>query len=138
MKYKILFFDIVHIVLIIAGYHYYKIKAFFALSNEKEDIMSKQNTACGKKPALKIVCIAFGCIIGLLALVLLCGRCYFRIPVNEYYKNSEKTFVIPGLSDGMIVQGLAYNESTGEFLVTGYRTDGTASQVSIVDKTTKK
>lgn len=103
MKYKILFFDIVHIVLIIAGYHYYKIKAFFALSNEKEDIMSKQNTACGKKPALKILCIVFGCIIGLLALVLLCGRCYFRIPVNEYYKNSEKTFVIPGLSDGMIV-----------------------------------
>ena len=49
MKYKILFFDIVHIVLIIAGYHYYKIKAFFALSNEKEDIMSKQNTACGKR-----------------------------------------------------------------------------------------
>lgn len=138
MKYKILFFDIVHIVLIIAGYHYYKIKAFFALSNEKEDIMSKQNTACGKKPALKIVCIVFGCIIGLLALVLLCGRCYFRIPVNEYYKNSEKTFVIPGLSDGMIVQGLAYDESAGEFLVTGYRTDGTASQVSIVDKTTKK
>ena len=45
MKYKILFFDIVHIVLIIAGYHYYKIKAFFALSNEKEDIMSKQSIA---------------------------------------------------------------------------------------------
>ncbi len=100
--------------------------------------MSKQNTASGKKSALKIVGTVFACLIGLLLLVLLCGRCYFRLPVSEYYKNSEKAFVIPGLSDGMIVQGLAYDESADEFLVTGYRTDGDASQVSIVNKTTKK
>lgn len=105
---------------------------------KRKIFMNKQNTASGKKSALKIIGIAFACLIGLLLLVLLCGRCYFRFPVSEYYRNSEKTFVIPGLSDGMIVQGLAYDKSTDEFLVTGYRTDGAASQVSIVNKATKK
>ena len=68
-------------------------------------------------------------------LVLLHGiRGYFRIPVSEYYKNSEKAFVIPGLSDGMTHQGLAYDSENDTFLITGYRSDGNASQVSVVSK----
>lgn len=100
--------------------------------------MSEQTKISCKKSALKITGIVLGGLVGLLLLVLLCGRSYFRFPVSEYYKNSEKTFVIPGLSDGMIVQGLAYDEKTNEFLITGYRTDGAASQVSIVNKNSKK
>ena len=42
--------------------------------------------------------------------------------------------MIPGLSDGMIVQGLAYDSGSDWFYVTGYRSDGKASQVGIVSK----
>lgn len=67
-------------------------------------------------------------------LLLLGVRGYFRLSVRNYYRHAEKTFVIPGLSDGMIVQGLAYEEEKGDFFVTGYRADGAASQVSLVHR----
>ena len=90
-------------------------------------------TAKKKSPGrivLTVVCV----IVGVVLLILLAARLYFRIPVHEYYANSEKTFVIPGLSDGMIVQGLAYDSGFDWFYVTGYRSDGKASQVGIVSK----
>lgn len=91
-----------------------------------------------KASHLKIIVTVLCCIVAAILLILAGARCYFRLPVAEYYSNSEKSFIIPGLSDGMIVQGLAYNSNTEEFLVTGYRIDGNASQLSIVDKTTEK
>ncbi len=96
--------------------------------------MSQKKAVCGKKKALKVVGIILCCLIGLVLLLLLGIRAYFRLPVSGYYKNSEKSFVIPGLSDGMIHQGLAYDSENGTFLITGYRTDGGASQVSVVSK----
>lgn len=88
-----------------------------------------------KKKSPGRIVLTVGCIIvGVVLLILLAARLYFRIPVHEYYANSEKTFVIPGLSDGMIVQGLAYDSGSDWFYVTGYRSDGKASQVGIVSK----
>lgn len=87
-----------------------------------------------KKSPWKILGIVLGCILGFAVLLVIGARCYFRLPVAEYYRNSEKTFVIPGLSDGMILQGLAYDTDSGDFYITGYRTDGQASQVSLVNK----
>lgn len=83
-----------------------------------------------KNKAGKIILIIVACILGVVLLFVLGVRAYFRIPVAEYYKNSNRAFVIPGLNDGMTHQGLAYND--GEFFITGYRSDGEASQVSIV------
>lgn len=80
----------------------------------------------------KIVLIVLAALVGFVLLVLLGARAYFRLPVREYYSNSEKAFKIPGVNDGMILQGLAYDESSKWFYVTGYRTDGAASQVGIV------
>lgn len=101
--------------------------------------MSQNATAAPKThKARKIILIVLACLVGLVLLVLIAARCYFRLPVREYYSNSEKTFVIPGLSDGMIVQGLAYDGRAAQFYVTGYRTDGNASQVSLVSKETGK
>lgn len=77
-----------------------------------------------------VVCVALA--------VLFAARMYFRIPVYEYYKNSEKTFVIPGVSDGLVAQGLAYDSVNKEFYTSGYRTDGGASQVGIVSKESYK
>ena len=93
-----------------------------------------EKTVSGGKKALKVIITVLLCILCFVALLLLGARAYFRLPVSGYYKNSEKAFVIPGLSDGMVHQGLAYDSENGTFLITGYRTDGKASQVSVVSK----
>lgn len=87
--------------------------------------MSQAKTTSIGKRIGKIVGIILCCILGLVLLLLLGIRVYFRFPVREYYRNSEKSFVIPGLSDGMIHQGLAYDSENDTFFITGYRTDGT-------------
>lgn len=103
--------------------------------------MSQEKTVSqktGKQKALRVIVIILCCLVGLVLLLLIGIRAYFRMPVREYYKSSEKTFVIPGLSDGMIHQGLAYDSENDTFLITGYRTDGNASQVSVVSKESGK
>ena len=88
-----------------------------------------------KKKSLWKILLAIILILVVLVCLLLCGvRAYFRLSVREYYKNSEKTFEIPGLSEGLIPQGLCYDENTKEFLVTGYRSDNQPSQISVVGK----
>lgn len=82
--------------------------------------------------ARKTILIVLAALVGFVLLVLLGARAYFRLPVREYYAHSEKAFRIPGVNDGMILQGLAYDEETRWFYVTGYRTDGAASQIGIV------
>mgnify|MGYP004558213717 FL=1 len=79
------------------------------------------------KKALKIVII----IVAVICLFLLGIRAYFRLPVAEYYRNSEKSFLIPGISDGAVLQGLEY--ANGKFLVCGYMSDGSASKIYVVD-----
>ena len=96
--------------------------------------MAQEKAVSKKKKAYKAVLITLCCILGAIILLLLGARLYFRIPVSDYYKNSEKAFVIPGLSDGMIHQGLAYDADSDTFLITGYRSGGNASQVSILSK----
>lgn len=76
-------------------------------------------------------------LIGLLifvALVLLGARLYFRIPVSSYYQASDKAFKIPGLSDGLVPQGLSYDEDNKVFLVTGYQKDGSATYIWRINK----
>lgn len=96
--------------------------------------MSQKKQLTGGQKALRVLVIVLCTLIALVLLLLVGVRAYFRIPVSEYYKNSEKAFVIPGLSDGMIHQGLAYDDASDTFLITGYRADGAASQLSLVSK----
>lgn len=96
--------------------------------------MSEKKTLTKGQKARKAIIIVLCCLVGLVLVLLLGIRGYFRIPVSEYYKNSEKAFIIPGLSDGMTHQGLAYDSENDTFLITGYRSDGNASQVSVVSK----
>lgn len=77
-------------------------------------------------------------IVALVVLVLVGARCYFRIPVSAYYGASEKAFVIPGLSENLVPQGLDYVESEGIYLVGGYQKDGSYSRVYRVDKASGK
>ena len=87
-----------------------------------------------KRNPWKTVAVIFGVIVLLIGLVLLGGRIYFRLPVKEYYNASEAAFEIPGLSEGFVPQGLAYDEETDVYLVGGYmKKSGAASPVYVVD-----
>ncbi|MDE7223185.1 MAG: hypothetical protein K2O34_05335 [Acetatifactor sp.] len=68
----------------------------------------------------------------LAALVLLGARLYFRIPVGEYYKASERGFLIPDCGKGFVAQGITYDEQSGRFLVNGYQKDNIASPIYII------
>lgn len=75
---------------------------------------------------------AIGILLAVIVLVFEGGRLYFRVPVTEYYRASEKGFVIPGCNTGFTAQGIAYDEREGRFWVDGYQTDKTASPIYIV------
>ena len=73
-------------------------------------------------------------VVAVAIVVLVTGRLYFRIPAQDYYKASTKAFLIPGLSDGLVAQGIDYVEPSGVYLVGGYQKDGSASRIYRVDK----
>lgn len=79
-----------------------------------------------------IVLVAF------VAVFFIAVRIYFRAPVHSYYKISEKAFVIPGIRDGFIGQGITYDSDNDYFFVTGYMKDHSASPIYIMNRKTKK
>lgn len=83
-----------------------------------------------------VVLITICTILIIIALLLLGIRLYFRIPVKNYYNNSEKAFKIPGLNDGMVPQGLDYIEDEDLYLIGGYQKDGSPSRIYLVEKST--
>ena len=89
------------------------------------------------KPWAKLL-IIIASVIAFIGVILLGAIGYFRLSVNEYYKNSEKAFVIPGLSDGYVPQGFCYDQKSDCFLATGYMTDNSASPVFVIDKESGK
>ncbi len=84
---------------------------------------------------LIVIALAITLLFGLIVLVF---NYLFRWSVSEYYRDSEKAFVIPAINDGFIAQGIAYDERSGCFLVTGYQNDGTASPIHVVEKSSGK
>lgn len=98
--------------------------------------ISQQTRSPKPHRALKITLRVIVCLIAVLLLVFIAARCIFMLPVRDYYAASVRAFTIPGISDGMIHQGLAYDSENGEFLITGYRSGGKASLLSIVNEKT--
>lgn len=86
--------------------------------------------------ALKIVLIALGSLVALVALVLVSAVGYFKLPVAAYYAASDKAFVIPDIMGGYVPQGMHYCEDEQTLLLSGYRADGAASPVYVVDAKT--
>ena len=98
--------------------------------------ISQQTRSPKPHRALKITLRVIVCLIAVLLLVFIAARCIFMLPVRDYYAASVRAFTIPGISDGMIHQGLAYDSENSEFLITGYRSGGKASLLSIVNEKT--
>ncbi len=71
---------------------------------------------------------------GIILVTLVAARCYFRLPVQKYYEASEKAFKIPDCNAGFVAQGISYDVDSSSFFVTGYKTDGSASPIYVVNK----
>ncbi len=57
----------------------------------------------------------------------------------DYFKNFSGSFLTPGLNEGIIPQGICYDETTGYFLISGYYEDGEyPSMIMAVDYNTGK
>ena len=65
--------------------------------------------------------------------VILCGAIgYFRLPVSNYYRASEKAFKIPEIGDGYVPQGMCYDKENETFILSGYMKDHSKSPVYLV------
>ena len=105
-------------------------------TRENETTVTEKKSKRKRNP-WKTAAVAFGIFVLFIGLVLLGGRIYFRLPVKAYYAASEAAFAIPGLSDGFVPQGLAFDEESGTYLVGGYmKAKGAASPIYTVDAKT--
>ncbi len=58
---------------------------------------------------------------------------------GTFFNNFKESFVVPGLYEGIIPQGICFDETTGYLLITGYYEDGLyPSMVMCVDQKTGK
>ncbi len=105
-----------------------KIIDFFALLLYTIFIMSEQMKM---KLWKKITIISLSAVLGL-CLIFACFIGYFRLPVNAYYKASEKMFVIPETNSGYIAQGLCFDNSSNSFILSGYMKDKSPSPLYAV------
>lgn len=93
---------------------------------------SRTGKAGAQRPWWSYLLWVFGVLAALVVLVLLGARLYFRIPVRDYYRASERGFIIPDCGRGLVAQGIAYDGQSGRFLVNGYQKDNIASPIYIV------
>ena len=62
------------------------------------------------------------------------GKLPVDLQLSRFNKNSEEGFVIPGLYEGFVPQGIFYNEENDIFLISGYYKDKVQpSRVIVVD-----
>lgn len=57
----------------------------------------------------------------------------YKIGANEYYKNSEIVFKMPGTSENIVIQGLHYDEVSNNFFFCGYKNGKGPSVIYMVN-----
>ena len=102
----------------------------------KKNRETKNDTVATK--ILRVIAVVLGIFVALVALVFLGAQLYFGVPVIDFYKSSEKAFVIPGLRDNMVPQGLDYIESKDMYLIGGYQNNSTPSRIYRVERSSGK
>ena len=71
-------------------------------------------------------------------LAIIVFNIFTKAPAAKTLRHSKKAFVIPYSNKGYIAQGIAYDQESDNFYLTGYMKDGSASPILIVNKTTRK
>ncbi|MBR6478914.1 MAG: hypothetical protein IKT04_00190 [Clostridia bacterium] len=61
---------------------------------------------------------------------------YLRTTNGEFFKTNEKEFIISGVNEGFVPQGVAFDENSGYYLVSGYMSDNSASRIYTIDPAT--
>ena len=85
----------------------------------------------------KIFLIAIGSIVGLVLLAWISLHIAKYFMYSDYYKQRENVSAIPGLNDGFVPQGLAYDAETDTYIHSGY--NGSYTEIYLVKgKETKK
>lgn len=65
---------------------------------------------------------------------IISGALPSELQLRDFYENSEEGFIIPGLKEGFIPQGIFYEEENGIFLISGYyKSKAQPSRVIVVD-----
>jgi hypothetical protein len=92
----------------------------------------KNNSSLSKRIG-KIALIVLCAILALVLLVLLLAPLVTTIIFHDFFKDAEKEFRIPGLSDGVVPQGFTYLADDELYLQCGYMADGeSASRIYII------
>ena len=87
---------------------------------------------------LKIAVGVAATLAAIFILAVLVFNIFTKAPAGKNLRHSKKGFVIPYSNKGYIAQGISYDESSGNFYLTGYMKDGSASPIFVVNKETRK
>ena len=98
--------------------------------------MKIQNKAL--KISLKICVRLITSLAALFVLGVIVFNIFTKAPAAKALRQSKKAFVIPYSNKGYIAQGIAYDQKTENFYLTGYMKDGSASPILIVNKASRK
>ena len=90
------------------------------------------------KKLIKILTITFGSLLALFWLAVLIFNIMENGPARTNLKNSKRGFVIPWSNKGYIAQGITYDVVSGNFYLTGYMKDGSASPIFVVNKKSRR
>ena len=81
-----------------------------------------------------VVCV----LAGIFILAVIVFNIFTKAPAAASLKQSKKSFVIPWSNKGYIAQGITYDLASGNFYLTGYMKDGSASPILVVNKKSRK
>lgn len=81
----------------------------------------------------RIILIVLASLIALVVLVLLGAHLITPLRYFNFFRASDTEYKTPGMMDGAVLQGYAYDEATNTFLHTAYMKDHSASRIYVVD-----
>ncbi len=94
---------------------------------------NRKNLTVGQKIA-KWIGIVLGGLVALVAVIVLCLHLFTPLVFRDFFGNTDKEYLIPGLGDGLVPQGYAYVPEQEVYLQCGYMTDGeSASRVYVTN-----
>lgn len=79
------------------------------------------------KKALKVILHIFLAILCFAIVVSMGVFCWSKVNYHDFYKDSERSFSIPGLGSGFVPQGFDYDEDGAFYLISGYMKDPSQS-----------
>lgn len=85
-----------------------------------------------KNKAVRITVITLSIVLGVIIILLAGAKIFERVRYREFYSNANKEFKMPGISDGLVQQGMEYVEEKDVFIICGYMANDSASRVYVV------